>query len=492
MRHAQDRQHHPRQLAARGDLAQRPGRHPRVRRDHQRHLVRPARPAPVLARADLDLELGVGHRQLGQPLAHRGGERRRRLAPARRQLAGEPIELRPGLAERRLDLGQRDLDPLELLAPRPAALGVSEHVGDRTAVLALQAGEQREPLLDLLEPARRRLQPEHVRAQRGAQLRGLVAERLRALGQAGELRVDPRRAGQLRRRGGEQLGRATASVLGRDRLGSAERGAPQRLQVPQPISLDRQLRSLVLARAPRSRSRRARTRAGRARARGRQRARSRPRTAPRAPAPGRTRRRPAPAARPARARNSRRARRAGRPRASACDARAGRRTPAARSRARAGRPRSPSGRTRTPGSGRRATRAAPARSPRLRSAAPRRRRAGAAARTRPRRRPRPRRRARRRCRRGAAQAEVERLREQGLAGAGLAGHDVQPGRERQLGAIDQQQILDSQLLQHRRGVPPAPTDRAQCTRMAAPMSTADWLSITWAAPGSGCRRSASG
>ena len=75
-----------------------------------------------------------------------------------------------------------------------------------------------------------------------------MAERFRALGHAGELRVDRRRAGQLRRRGSEQLRRATAPVLGCDRLGAPERGTPQRLQMPQPVSLNCQLRSLILAR----------------------------------------------------------------------------------------------------------------------------------------------------------------------------------------------------------------------------------------------------
>ena len=87
MRHAENRQHDPGQLPARGDLPKWTGGHPRIRRDHERDLVRSARPASVLARMDLDLELGVGHRQLGQPLAHGGCERGRRLAPALGQLA---------------------------------------------------------------------------------------------------------------------------------------------------------------------------------------------------------------------------------------------------------------------------------------------------------------------------------------------------------------------------------------------------------------------
>ena len=45
--------------------------------------------------------------------------------------------------------------------------------------------------------------------------------------------------------------------------------------------------------------------------------------------------------------------------------------------------------------------------------------------------------------RTAAEQQIERVREHGLAGAGLAGEHVQPLGEPQLGALDQQQILDT-------------------------------------------------
>ena len=50
--------------------------------------------------------------------------------------------------------------------------------------------------------------------------------------------------------------------------------------------------------------------------------------------------------------------------------------------------------------------------------------------------------------RAPAQQQVERVGEHRLAGAGLAGEHVQPGRQPQLGLLDQQQVLDAKLLQH--------------------------------------------
>ena len=116
----------------------------------------------------LDLEVGVGHRQLGQPRADLGRELGRRLARGARD--SSPAS-RSSSARDLLELGlavlQRDLGALELVAALAAALGVGEHLGDRAAVLALQARELRQALLDLLERSGRRLaasalEPGHV------------------------------------------------------------------------------------------------------------------------------------------------------------------------------------------------------------------------------------------------------------------------------------------------------------------------------------------
>jgi hypothetical protein len=48
----------------------------------------------------------------------------------------------------------------------------------------------------------------------------------------------------------------------------------------------------------------------------------------------------------------------------------------------------------------------------------------------------------------AAQQQVERVREHGLARARLAREHVEPGPEPQLGPLDQQEVLDTQLFQH--------------------------------------------
>src|SRR5262249_59216543 len=84
-----------------------------------------------------------------------GGALRRRAA--RRRAGG--ADLAAALGELGLQFGELALDRLdrlvgadELVAPRPAGLSVREHQRDRAAVLALQALEQREPLLDLVQP----------------------------------------------------------------------------------------------------------------------------------------------------------------------------------------------------------------------------------------------------------------------------------------------------------------------------------------------------
>ena len=50
--------------------------------------------------------------------------------------------------------------------------------------------------------------------------------------------------------------------------------------------------------------------------------------------------------------------------------------------------------------------------------------------------------------RAPAEEQVEGVGEHGLAGARLAGEHVQAGREPQLRLLDQQQVLDTKLLEH--------------------------------------------
>ena len=95
---AHDREHHPRELAAGGDLPQRPGRHAGVGRDHE--LDRVGARWPRLALAEHHLEARLPHRQRVELLAHR-----RREAPGGR----------PARVAQRPDL------LLELAAARPRA-----------------------------------------------------------------------------------------------------------------------------------------------------------------------------------------------------------------------------------------------------------------------------------------------------------------------------------------------------------------------------------
>ena len=59
----------------------------------------------------------------------------------------------------------------------------------------------------------------------------------------------------------------------------------------------------------------------------------------------------------------------------------------------------------------------------------------------------------------AAEQEVERVGEHGLARARLPREDVQAWAEAQLGPLDQQEVLDAQLVEHGRRSTSRPTDR---------------------------------
>ena len=61
----------------------------------------------------------------------------------------------------------------------------------------------------------------------------------------------------------------------------------------------------------------------------------------------------------------------------------------------------------------------------------------------------------------AAQQQVERLSEDRLARPGLARERGQAASRAQLGALDEQEVLDSQLEEHRSGVPARPDGAAR-------------------------------
>ena len=150
---AHDREHHPRELAARRRLAQRAGGDAGVRGDEELHLVA-ARRAVALALAQRRLEGGALHGQLGEPLAHR----HREPAPPRAALlAQHPAAFASSPRARR---GRPRAASMASSAPRarapaPALLPVGEDGLDRPAVLALEPVEEGEALLDLVQAGAR-------------------------------------------------------------------------------------------------------------------------------------------------------------------------------------------------------------------------------------------------------------------------------------------------------------------------------------------------
>ena len=153
-----DREHHAGQLAARHDACERPEILAETRRDEElRRINPPAGPRGFgqLTFVEANVEPGSFHRELGDHGLQLVSEAPGDGAALLRQRPG-------GRQERRA--GRGDL-PLELDAPFVAAREVGaltlervaarDDVGQGRAVLALEPLEQREALLDLLQPRRR-------------------------------------------------------------------------------------------------------------------------------------------------------------------------------------------------------------------------------------------------------------------------------------------------------------------------------------------------
>ena len=186
----------------------------------------------------------------GCALGERRSRRRRPPSPARRAARARPRRAsaprpsapcaarsrrRRGLRRARCKARRRGLDRElgagELGAPRAAALGVGEHAGDRAAVLALQALEHGQALLDAVQPARLGIQALGVAAQLAGEVVGLDGQRAPALAERVERRVDVARPEQPAAGGREQA--RDARLVGPRGLGRAERRAAQRLDVAQ-------------------------------------------------------------------------------------------------------------------------------------------------------------------------------------------------------------------------------------------------------------------
>ena len=170
-RRAHQRQHHPRELAAGRGLAQRARRHARVGRDQELDLVGARRPEAVVARRERRRELRAVHRQRRQPLTDGPGQRRRRPRGAPCRAPRPPSSsLARSASSSRLGVLDRLLDARQLGVPGAAGGGVLEHRGDRAAVLALEPVQQRQALLDLVEPAQ--APPRRPRRSGAARARG--------------------------------------------------------------------------------------------------------------------------------------------------------------------------------------------------------------------------------------------------------------------------------------------------------------------------------
>ena len=173
----------------------------------------PPRRAVAVALGDARLEARALHRQPASRSTHRLRQRAGGRAARFPQPLGQLRELGPRGLDLRLAGLERLLGARQLVAPAAALLGVGEHGRDRAAVLALQAVEQREALLDLVEPAGRRLDALAVAAQLAREVVGLDGQRLRAVGQRVELGVDAADRLERRRRGGEGRRGAGGRVL---------------------------------------------------------------------------------------------------------------------------------------------------------------------------------------------------------------------------------------------------------------------------------------
>src|SRR5437588_9649173 len=139
-------EHHARELAPGGDLAQRRGGDAGVGSDPE--LDRIGARATRLALGELDLEGGIRHLQRGELLAHGEREPRSRRPPGATQEANLRAELAAGFAQQLFGPGQRDLGTGELLAALAGGRRVLEHRPDAPAVLALQALDGGETLFE--------------------------------------------------------------------------------------------------------------------------------------------------------------------------------------------------------------------------------------------------------------------------------------------------------------------------------------------------------
>ncbi len=204
---AGQREHQPRELAARRRIAEWRHRHPRIGRDAEGDPLLSQRSESPSLRLQRDLELRAAHSQLIELLRHALLQSARGLGAHLAQPTGEIGASPHGVRELGLQPLGRLAGALDRVDLRAAVLGVSEHRLDRAAVLPLQPVDHVESLLDLLEPARLGLDAFGVAAQLARQLLQVDAQPCGALSRAGRApdrrppwrRVPPRRIPSPRR-----------------------------------------------------------------------------------------------------------------------------------------------------------------------------------------------------------------------------------------------------------------------------------------------------
>ena len=152
MGHAQQREHHARELPPGGDFSQWACGDAGIDGNLELHRLRPPRPAAVGPARQADVERRIGHRQLRQALSHGVGQCRGRGVAPLRELSGEPVELLARGCQFPLGAVKREVRPLELIAAGRTACRVVEHVGDGATVLSLQPRKQLEALFDRVQP----------------------------------------------------------------------------------------------------------------------------------------------------------------------------------------------------------------------------------------------------------------------------------------------------------------------------------------------------
>ena len=191
--HALEREHRPRQLAAGGHACERPRLLAGVRRQAELDPVEPAGPA-LVERAALERNAEHGplhpegpHLTLGLRPEPFGGR-----PPPLRERAGRLAELAMELAERALLRGQDLLVAREAVELRGDLLPEAEHRLFGVAVLALQAREDVEALVDRLEPPRLDRDRLPQRPDPRERLLDLDARGLQRLHGSGERRVQAR------------------------------------------------------------------------------------------------------------------------------------------------------------------------------------------------------------------------------------------------------------------------------------------------------------